>query len=293
MAVGQVLPMKVLVSIITPYCDSRRFLPGLVETLKNQTYQYWECLLVDHASSDDGGMLAAALTAGDRRFRHLKLVAGGGMRSPAIPRNAALEQVLGAFICFIDVDDLWHPEKLERQLAFHQQHHLDISVTAYARTREHFSSWLIWRCPPSTLNLRRLQRSNAVPMLTVMVSSMLFQSQQWADSPVRFLSVRHEDYALWLQLWLNYPTLRYGCLPELLALHQRHSGNVTSQRNIMIFWLFRVYSLQASVPIAMWRTLVAGFDKIFLIFKESLGVNNLLCDPNILMRMKPFLIHKL
>lgn len=284
--------MKVLVSIITPYCNARRFLPGLVETLRNQTYQHWECLLVDHASDDDGGSLAAALTANDHRFRLLKLEVGGRVRSPAIPRNAALEEVRGPLICFIDVDDLWHPEKLERQLAFHQRHHLDISVTAYARTREYCSSWLIWRCPPSTLKLRRLLRSNAVPMLTVMINSKLFQTQKLGGCPARFSSIRHEDYALWLHLWRCFPTLRYGCLPELLALHQRHGGNVTSQRTTMIFWLFKVYSLQSPTPLAILQTLIGGFNKLFLIIKESLGARHLLCDPDVLMRRSPFLIHK-
>ena len=50
---------KLLISIITPYRDSRRFLPGLVATLQAQTCAQWECLLVDHASIDDGAALVA------------------------------------------------------------------------------------------------------------------------------------------------------------------------------------------------------------------------------------------
>lgn len=281
-----------LISIITPYNDARRFLSGLVSTLKNQTYQHWECLLVDHASSDDGGMLVAELTAGDRRFRHLRLEADGGVRSPAIPRNAALEQVRGSLLCFLDVDDFWHPEKLERQLSFHQQHYLDISVTAYARTREHRPGLLTWRCPPPALDLRQLRRGNAVPMLTVMVASVLFQTPQWDESPLCFLPVCHEDYVMWLELWRRYPLLRYGCLPELLALHQRHGGNITSQRTAMIFWLFAVHSLQAPAPVAVWRALVGGCIRLLLAIKEHMGARHLHCDPSTLMCREPISILK-
>lgn len=261
-----------LISIITPYRDARRFLPGLVYTLKNQTYQHWECLLVDHASSDGGGLLTATLTAGDRRFRHLKLVEGG-VGCPAIPRNAALKHVLGSLLCFLDVDDLWHPEKLERQLAFHQQCGLDVSVTAYARTREHRPGSATWRCPPPVLELRRLRRSNAVPMLTVMVAAWMLQASQRDEVPLYFQPMPHEDYVMWLQLWQLYPALRYGCLPELLALHQRHGGNITSKRADMIHWLFAVHLHQAPAPVALWRALVGCCNQLLLVFKECLGIH--------------------
>jgi teichuronic acid biosynthesis glycosyltransferase TuaG len=281
-----------LISIITPYRDARRFLPGLVATLQAQTYRHWECLLVDHASSDGGGGVAAALTAGDGRFRHLRVgpEAGGGARRPAIPRNAALEQVRGTLLCFLDVDDLWHPKKLERQLAFHQQHHLDISVTAYGRTQAHRPGWCTWRCPPSALDLRRLRRRNAVPMLTVMVAATLFQAPLRGGSPLRFSPVPHEDYVLWLQLWRQHPALRYGCLPDLLALHQRHGGNTTSQRTAMVCWLFAVHHFQAPAPVAAWRALVGGCDQLALTLQEELGARRVPCDPSMLMGREPLSI---
>lgn len=278
-----------LISIITPYRDARRFLPDLVATLQAQTYRRWECLLVDHASSDGGGSLAAALTDGDGRFRHLRLgpEACGGVRCPAIPRNAALEKARGSLLCFLDVDDLWHPEKLERQLAFHQQHHLDISVTAYGRTHAHRPGWCTWRCPPPVLDLRRLRRRNVVPMLTVMVAAALFQAPLLSGGPLRFLTVRHEDYVLWLQLWSRCPGLRYGCLPDLLALHQRHGSNITSRRKAMVCWLFAVHLLQAPVPLAAWRTLVSGCDQLVLTLQEALGARRVPCDLSMLMGREP------
>jgi teichuronic acid biosynthesis glycosyltransferase TuaG len=283
------------ISVITPYRNALHFLPGLVASLQAQTFPNWECLLVDHASSDGGASLAAALTAADPRFRHLRLgpEAGGGVLRPAIPRNAALEQVRGSLVCFLDVDDLWHPEKLERQLCFHQNERLDISVTAYGRTLAHHPGWLSWRCPPSALNLRRLRRRNTVPMLTVMVAAELFQPSQSGQRPLRFRPVRHEDYVLWLQLWSQRRELRYGCLPELLALHQRHGDNITSQRFLMVQWLYEVHRLDAHASVASWRTFVGCFDQVLLNLKEALGYNRVPFDLSTLMGVEPLSISNL
>ena len=110
------------VSIITPFRDSAHFLPGLVANLQRQTLTNWECLLVDHGSADGGGDLARTLIATDPRFRLLVLprLRAFDNQLPAIPRNRALAEIRSNLVAFLDVDDLWHPLKLERQLNFHQ-----------------------------------------------------------------------------------------------------------------------------------------------------------------------------
>lgn len=269
-----------LISIITPYRNARGFLSGLIDTLQAQTYPHWECLLVNHASTDGGDILAKDLVAGDRRFRLLSVPddAYDGLLQPAVPRNIALDQVCGDLVCFLDVDDLWHPAKLERQLLFHIRNQLDVSVTAYGRTCTRHSYWFTWRCPPHSLPLSQLLRGNLVPMLTVMANSDLFKSSGSHD-PLRFPLLRHEDYGLWLEMWRRIPRLRYGCLPELLAMHQRHCGNITSKRILMVAWLYMVHRSKNNVPVAMWRTLVCGALKGYENISESLGLRRIYMDP--------------
>lgn len=235
-----------MISIITPYRNARRFLPGLTATLQAQTHRDWECLLVDHGSSDGGGSLAADLVANDLRFRRLELPAPSG--GPALPRNLALEHRRGQWLCFLDVDDRWHPQKLERQLAFHLRHNLDLSVTAYGRCGAGAADRLTLRVPPSNMPLKRLQLSNEVPMLTVMLRSSLLE-QLTGQPPLRFQGCRHEDYGLWLRLWRQQPLLRYGCLPELLAVHLRHGSNLTAQRTHMLSWLYQLHRADGRRPL--------------------------------------------
>ena len=238
------------VSIITPYRDALRFLPGLVSTLQAQTYTDWECLLVDHASRDGGDALAVAITAADPRFRHLREL--DPLPLPALPRNRALAAARGELICFLDVDDFWHPQKLERQLAFHRSGGLELSVTAYGRfsgdafalgthadPKAELPRSLRHRCPPAQLELHQLWLGNPIPMLTVMANRSLLATLDLAVGP--FATVRHEDYLLWLQLWQANPRLRYGCLPEILAFHRRHEANLTAQRWRSLVWTYRLY----------------------------------------------------
>ena len=163
-----------LVTVITPYRNAASWLPGLVENLQKQTYDHWECLLVDHWSTDVGPDLLNHLVADDSRFRcfavpgvrDLNCPQGG----PSVPRNIALKKAAGELICFLDVDDLWHPCKLERQVRMHVGERLDLSVTAYYRWSWRTPVQLRWICPPRRLTAWSWRWGNPIPMLTVMVS---------------------------------------------------------------------------------------------------------------------------
>jgi teichuronic acid biosynthesis glycosyltransferase TuaG len=227
------------ISIITPYRNAARFLPELVNTLLEQSYSNWECLLVDDNSDDHGPALLAELTAADGRFRLLSMPplsrSEQQQRLPARPRNLALTQASSPFIAFLDVDDLWHPYKLERQLAFHRAVNLDISVTAYGRFKQLDKPVDALRCPPAQFTMRRLQRNNPIPLLSVLIRKDLLTCG--------FTNTHHEDYLQWLNLCRDQPQLRYGCLNEVLACYQLHGENLTCRRPALMAWTYRVFRL--------------------------------------------------
>jgi len=224
-----------LISIITPFRNAEAFLPGLVQTVQAQTCADWECLLVDDGSEDGGAALLERCCAADRRFRRLPLPlpAATEPRLPARPRNHALARVRSPLVAFLDCDDLWHPRKLELQLAFHQQRQLDLSVTAYARFRGLDQPPLALRCPPPQLGLARLRRSNPIPLLTVLIRTELLQRG--------FPPVPHEDYLLWLDLFRAHPDLRYAALPSLLAFYRLHVSNQSRHLSQVTGWTYRVF----------------------------------------------------
>jgi teichuronic acid biosynthesis glycosyltransferase TuaG len=223
------------ISIVTPYRNAEAFLPGLVRTVQAQTFADWECLLVDDGSDDNSAAVLARCCGGDRRFRRLPLPAlvAAGPRLPARPRNHALSQLRSPLVAFLDCDDLWHPHKLEQQLAFHRERRLDLSVTAYARFRQQERPPLALRCPPPRLKLAQLRRGNPIPLLTVLIGAELLESG--------FPLVPHEDYLLWLNLFRDHPDLRYGALPSLLAFYRLHRDNQSRHLSQVTGWTYRVF----------------------------------------------------
>ena len=163
-----------LVTVITPYRNAARWLPGLVENLQKQTYSHWECLIVDHGSTDQGSDFLSHSVADDPRFRCFAVPVPCDQHrpqgGPAVPRNLALTQASGELICFLDVDDLWHPSKLERQVQMHLRERLDLSVTAYYRWSWRTPNQMQWCCPPSRVTAWSWRWGNPIPMLTVMVN---------------------------------------------------------------------------------------------------------------------------
>jgi glycosyltransferase involved in cell wall biosynthesis len=245
------------VSVITPYRNAARFLPELVGTLQGQTYRDWECLLVDDGSWDGGPELLEPLTKGDLRFRRLALPATAGCESPrrlpGIPRNLGLEEARAPLVAFLDVDDLWHPRKLEQQLAFHRERGLDLSVTAYGRFQRAEAPLRALRRPPARLLLAELRRRNPMPLLTVVVKRELLGRG--------FEAVPHEDYLLWLNLLRDRPMLRYGCLPSVLAFYRQHGDNTSRRQLGLLRWTCGVYRRHGLPPLrALLQTGLWGAD---------------------------------
>lgn len=240
------------VSIVCAYRDGASFLPELLVTVQRQVMTDWELLLVNDGSADDGAVLAAQAAVADPRIRALSAPPRPPEApfGPWWPRNIGIGASRAPLIAFLDVDDLWHPLKLERQLVLHRRLGLDLSVTGYAKFHQGSERLSSWRCPPLHLQHRRLLRGNVIPLLTVMVRRDLVRDG--------FLPVPHEDYLLWLDLFRRRPSLRYGCLPELLAAYRLHDANLTARRPELAAWVYRVHRchgrrrLQAALALAPW-----------------------------------------
>ncbi len=105
-----------LISIVTPCYNASRFIGETIESVQKQTYINWELLIVDDGSKDNSEEIVYRYIKTDNRIKYFKLPQNTG--SPAAPRNYAIEKAKGDFIAFLDADDLWKPDKLEKQIDF-------------------------------------------------------------------------------------------------------------------------------------------------------------------------------
>lgn len=106
--------MKSLVSVIVPAYNRAAVLPRAVESVRNQTYENWELLICDDASTDNTADVVAELQQQDDRIKLLRHQKNLGA---AEARNTPMKAAQGSYIALLDSDDEWLPEKLEKQIA--------------------------------------------------------------------------------------------------------------------------------------------------------------------------------
>ncbi len=117
-----------LVSIIMPSFNSARFIAESIEGILRQTYTNWELLITDDCSTDDSVAIAQEYARQDSRIKVHVLESNGGA---GVARNHSIREASGRYLAFCDSDDVWLPEKLEKQLAFMQRNHCEFCFASY------------------------------------------------------------------------------------------------------------------------------------------------------------------
>lgn len=123
-----------MVSIIMPSYNCARYIEASIRSVQAQTYKEWELLVVDDCNTDGSYEKVLAMQHDDPRIRVLRQERRQGA---ATARNRALREARGRWIAFLDSDDQWEPEKLERQIAFMLEHGYAFSYTSYQEMDEH------------------------------------------------------------------------------------------------------------------------------------------------------------
>lgn len=219
------------ISVVIPFHDRGALLAQACASLRRQTLPSWQAILVNDGSLPETRAVAHQLTADDQRFQLIDVGKERHIPGPWLARNIGITASRAPLIAFLDADDLWHPDKLARQLRLHRDQGADLSVTAYLRFRSgnHGETVVERRTPPPLLTYRELLAGNVVPLSSVIVRRALLQAAaSGACGPFR--PERHEDYGLWLRLFARCPELRYARLTEPLMAYRLHPGSLSAQR---------------------------------------------------------------
>ena len=185
-----------LVSVIMPAYNAGRFLEEAIRSVMAQTVTNWELLVLDDGSSDDTLMIAQRLAQTDCRIRVLPNENNMGV---AKTRNRGLDLCRGEYVALLDSDDLWYPQKLEKQLALMRETGADMSYCAYAIVDADGDKTCADYLVPLTVGFRDLLKQNVIGCSTVMLSADIKEKYRFETD------FYHEDYVLWLRL------LRDGC----------------------------------------------------------------------------------
>lgn len=222
--------MNDLVSIITPSYNTAMYIGDTIKSVLAQTYENWEMLIVDDCSTDDTDEVVKPYLS-DQRIKYFKNEKNSGA---AVSRNKALREANGRWIAFLDSDDLWLPEKLERQIDFMEKNNYAFTYTDYAEIDEGGYEKEIIVTGPSRISKTGMYNYCWPGCLTVMYDAKEIGVIQIYDIK------KNNDYAMWLKI--SHIADCY-LLNECLAKYRRgRSGSVSTHGMLtMIGWHYRLY----------------------------------------------------
>lgn len=207
-----------MVSIITPTFNSRSYIGETYLSIRGQSHQNWEWLVTDDCSTDGSAAFVAELAAKDSRVKSFRNIENSGA---AITRNNSILHAAGDFIAFIDSDDYWEPEKLERQLQFMGEK-IDFSFTAYAimDERGNLTGKLVDANRSGSFGYDDMLCKAA----TLGCSTVMLRRSAFADLSMPLIRTG-QDYALWLKLLktgkrahlIGEPLTRYRITPNSIS----------------------------------------------------------------------------
>jgi glycosyltransferase involved in cell wall biosynthesis len=209
------------VSIVLAVRNQARWLPATLASVRAQTFTDWELVVVDDGSSDATATVARATD--DARVR----VVSTERRERAAARNRGLAETTAPLVAFLDGDDLWHPEKLARQMApFDARADVALCYTI-ARYVDADDRPLDVRRPPHPVEgavFPALLRANLMILSSVMIRRAALDAVGGGfDERLPVLGC--EDWDLWLRIARRFPV---AVVPEELTRYRRHDGNTTS-----------------------------------------------------------------
>jgi teichuronic acid biosynthesis glycosyltransferase TuaG len=246
-----------LVSIITAMYNSEAYIDSTIESVISQTYQLWEMIIVDDCSTDKSAELVLEWAKKDTRIKYYKLEKNFG--APYAARNFATSKAQGQFIAFLDSDDLWLSEKLEKQLAFMTLNDHEISFTAYSKLYEANPEKKKVINVPAEVDFEELLKTNHIGCLTAMYN--VIKVGKLSQPGPQY----HEDYIMWLKT-LQKGYKAYG-LNEILAFYRVHNKSISTNKLKMAGVTWNIY--RQSIGLSFFKSLrcflsyaINGFRKV-------------------------------
>ena len=208
-----------LVSVIMPSWNTARFIAESIQCVIDQTYQNWELLIVDDCSTDNTDAVVKPFLS-DSRIKYFHNEKNSGA---ALTRNKAMREAQGEWIAFLDSDDLWMPEKLEKQIAFMMKGGYVLSYTEYEKIDEEDKPLNIYVSGPDVVDKRKMYRYDYIGQLTMMYSAKHFGLIQIKDIK------KNNDYAIRLQLYKK-PETEAHLLKENLAKYRVRKKSISHDK---------------------------------------------------------------
>lgn len=240
-----------MISIIVPVYNAGKYIEETIHMVEKQTFKDWELILVDDCSTDNSRKviqkyLDAKAAKNEQKKREkenrIRLIAKEKNEGAAMARNTGIDAAKGRYIAFLDADDIWMPDKLEKELAFMRETRAAFVFTSYEFGDEKArGTGKIVHAP------RLLTYKKALSRTVIFTTTVLLDTSQTGRELIHMPVVKSEDTALWWKLLRN-GFHAYG-LDEVLAIYRRPAKSLSSNKLEAIKRIWYLYRKQEGLSV--------------------------------------------
>ena len=222
-----------LVSIVVPVYNAAVYINDTIKSVQDQTYGNWELLIVDDASSDESVKIIQSAQETDVRIKLVQFSVNQGV---AHARNMGMDNAKGRFLAFLDSDDLWAPEKIEKQVNFMLQDvKRKFTFTGYQFMNEDASEFGSCVVVPGEMSGTDYLKNNLIWTTSVMIDLKAIDKQYIYMQDLSY----GEDALAWISI-LKVVDRAYG-INDILAFYRRGGPSLSSNKIKMVFKKFQLY----------------------------------------------------
>lgn len=219
-----------LVSIITPTYNCGKFIARTIESVQKQTYTDWEMIIVDDCSKDDTKAVVEEYMANDSRIKYHIFENNSGA---AVARTRAMELAQGKYMAFLDSDDIWKSDKLEKQLAYMKENDVNFCCTAYEQIDEEDN-----KLGRVIKTVKKTDYNRLLLDCPVGNSTVMYNVEKMGKFAVPNIRKRNDD-ALWLQM-LKKEKYIWG-MNEVLMEYRVRQNSISSNKLSLIKYHWKLY----------------------------------------------------
>ena len=211
-----------MISVIVPVYNAKNYICETMEMVRGQSHEDWELLLIDDASLDESVKLIEGYLKKQKDPR-IRLIKKENNEGAAAARNRGIKEAKGRYIAFLDADDIWRKDKLEKQLAFMEKHQSSFVFTSYEFGDEKaVGTGKIVHVP------KKLTYEQALSRTVIFTSTVLLDTTRIKKELIYMPLVPSEDSATWWQI------LRNGHVAEgmdvVTAIYRRPEQSLSSNK---------------------------------------------------------------
>ena len=215
------------IDIIMPVYNCEKYVQEAIESVKKQTYQDWRLIIIEDASNDN------TLEKIQESIKNIKekvlLIKNTKNKGVAVSRNLGIEKSTNKYIAFLDADDIWEAEKLEKQIKFMNENNYSFTYTAFSYLKN--SKYKKVKLFPKSLNYKQALKNTFILTSTVMINTEKIDRKL-----IEMPKVESEDTATWWKI-LKDGNIAYGLKENLLTYRITPNGLSSNKiKNLKRTW---------------------------------------------------------